>query len=139
MVKIGSLRAEIFLIFLMLPGQMLFGQMSTWQLESVLDLPRNLPLKFHQNRVSNSWYIADLKVPCGEWWVVCKPILVFSLGSKLNKKIFFLLFDWISSKARDKSVIYASCDYVLHPSLNEINVIKLFSFYPLDGILGPRG
>ena len=28
----------------MWPGQMLLGQMSTWQLESVLDVPRNLPL-----------------------------------------------------------------------------------------------
>ena len=39
----------------MLPGQILPGQMSLWQLESVLPVPRNLPVKFHQNRVSNSW------------------------------------------------------------------------------------
>ena len=38
----------------MLPGQMLL-----WQLESVLDFPKNLYLKFHQNRVTNSWDIAD--------------------------------------------------------------------------------
>ena len=41
--------------------QMLPGQMSSWQLESVLNVHRNLPLKFHQNRVSNSWYIADIE------------------------------------------------------------------------------
>ena len=34
--------------------------MSPWQLESVLDVPRNLHLKFHQNRVSNSWGIANI-------------------------------------------------------------------------------
>ena len=36
----------------MLPGQMSPGQMSL--LESVQDGPRNLPLQFGQNRVSNS-------------------------------------------------------------------------------------
>ena len=60
------------------------------ELESMLDGPRNLRLKFHQSRVSNSWDIADLKVPFGWWWVVVvavvvyKPILMFSLGPKLN-------------------------------------------------------
>ena len=44
----------------MSPEQMLPGQMSLWQLESVLDVPRNLPVKFHQNRVSNSWDIPDM-------------------------------------------------------------------------------
>ena len=37
---------------------MLRGQMSPWQMESVLNVHRNLPLKFHQNRVRNSWDIA---------------------------------------------------------------------------------
>ena len=45
----------------MSPGQMLSVQMSPWQLESVLDVPRNLHLQFHQNRVSNSWDIADIE------------------------------------------------------------------------------
>ena len=31
---------------------MLPGQMSPWQLESVLNVHRNLPLNFHQNRVT---------------------------------------------------------------------------------------
>ena len=35
--------------------------MSPLQLESVLDVPRNLPLKFDQNRVSNSGDIADIE------------------------------------------------------------------------------
>ena len=39
----------------MLPGQML-----PWSLESVLDVPRKLPLSFHQNLVSNSWDILDM-------------------------------------------------------------------------------
>ena len=44
----------------MLSGQMLPGQMSSWQLESVQNGPRNLLLKFGQNRVSNSWDIPDM-------------------------------------------------------------------------------
>ena len=46
-------------------GQMLHGQLSPWQLESVLNVHRNLPLKFHQNRVSNSWDIANIEFL---WW-----------------------------------------------------------------------
>ena len=44
----------------MLPGQT--------SLESILDVTRNLCLKFHQNRVSNSWDIADIEFV--RWWVV---------------------------------------------------------------------
>ena len=47
-------------------GQILRGQMSLWQIESVLDVPRNLHVKFHQIRVSNSWDIADIEFL---WWV----------------------------------------------------------------------
>ena len=47
-------------------GQVLRGQMSPWQLEYVLNVHRNLPLKFHQNRVSNSWDIANIEF----LWVV---------------------------------------------------------------------
>ena len=43
----------------MLRGQMLPGQMSSWQLESAKEGPRNLPLKFGQNRASNSWDMAS--------------------------------------------------------------------------------
>ena len=45
----------------MLPGQLLPGQMSPWQLELVQDGPRILRLKFGQNRVHNSWDIADIE------------------------------------------------------------------------------
>ena len=63
----------------MLEGQMLPGQMSPWQLESVLDVTRTPCLKFHQNRVSNSWDIANIEFL---WWgvggggVVCKVIFM---------------------------------------------------------------
>ena len=70
----------------MLHGQMLPGQMSLWHLESVQVGPRNLRLKFCQNRFSNSWDIADIMFLVVEqprliWWaataymVVCKVIL----------------------------------------------------------------
>ena len=42
--------------------------MSPWQLKSVLNVHMNLPLKFHQNRVSNSWDIAGIEFL---WWVGC--------------------------------------------------------------------
>ena len=45
----------------MSPGQMLISQMSLLLSESVLDFPRKLPFKFHQNRVSNSGDIADIE------------------------------------------------------------------------------
>ena len=44
----------------MSPGQMLPGQMSWWQLKSVVYVPRTLCLKFDPNRASNSWDIADM-------------------------------------------------------------------------------
>ena len=36
-------------------------------MESVLDVPMNLHLKFHQNRVSNSWDIGNIEFV---WWGV---------------------------------------------------------------------
>ena len=45
-------------------------------LESVLDVPRKLPLKFHQNRVSNSRDINDIEFLLGVVVVVCKVIFV---------------------------------------------------------------
>ena len=41
--------------------QMLPGRMSPWQLGCVKDGPRNLRLKFGQNRVSKSRDIADIE------------------------------------------------------------------------------
>ena len=48
----------------MLPGQMLPGQMSPWQLESVLDVPRNISLKFHPNQVNKSLDIPGMDRCC---------------------------------------------------------------------------
>ena len=42
-------------------GQMLPWQVSPWQLGCVKDGPRNLRFKFGQNRVGNSWDIADVE------------------------------------------------------------------------------
>ena len=70
-------------------GQMLRGQMSPWQLESVLNVHRNLPLKFHQNRVSNSWDIADIEFVW--WWVgwggVCTVIILSKPQPNLNTRL----------------------------------------------------
>ena len=49
----------------MSPRQMLPWQMLPWQLKSVPDSPRNLPLKFGQNRVTNSWDITDIEFMWG--------------------------------------------------------------------------
>ena len=49
----------------MSPGQMLFEEMLPWQLESILDVPNNLHLKFHQNQVSNNWDIANIEFVWG--------------------------------------------------------------------------
>ena len=65
--------------------------MSPWQLESVLDVPRNLSLKFHQNWVSNSWDIPDIEFLWGGGWGVqshfqVKPNLVLRLGWGFDNK-----------------------------------------------------
>ena len=71
---------------------MLPGQMSPWQLESVLDVHRNLPLKVHQNRVSHSWDIADIEF--GGVGGVCKvifmsnPTVVLCWGWGFDNKAF---------------------------------------------------
>jgi len=65
-VKIGPVTADIFLIWTNVIRKNLPGQMSLWQLVYVKDGPRNLPLKFDQNRVSNSWDIADIECV---WWL----------------------------------------------------------------------
>ena len=57
--------------------------MSPWQLESVLDDPRILPLKFGQNRASNSWDIANYEFMVGGGGVksfLCKTQTWVKLG-----------------------------------------------------------
>ena len=49
-------------------GQMFPGQMSPWQLESVLAVPRNLHSKIHQNRISNSWVPGQSGIVEYLWW-----------------------------------------------------------------------
>ena len=46
---------------------MLPGQMSPWQLESVLDVPWSLHLNFHQNWASNSWDITVITTFAVGW------------------------------------------------------------------------
>ena len=54
---------------------MLAGQMSLWQLESVQDGPRNLPVQFGHTGASKSWNIANIELVwfgvCGDgkWWL----------------------------------------------------------------------
>ena len=64
------------------------GQMSLWQLESVLDVPRNLPVKFHQNRVSNSWDIPDMDICREDKCCVdkCHPDTVLKIHRNLPLK-----------------------------------------------------
>ena len=66
--KSGQLGLRYFWYGQMSPGQMLPWQMSPRQMESVLNVHRNLPLKFHQNRVSNSWDIADVELWANVTW-----------------------------------------------------------------------
>ena len=72
----------------MSPGQMLPGQMLLWQFKSVQDSPRNLSLKFGQNRVSNSWDITDIEFV---WWVAWGGIV--QPGTKLGNCINILDFN----------------------------------------------
>ena len=51
-----------------LAGKLLSGQMMRWQLESVLNIVRKLPLKLGQKWVCNRWDIADI-----EFHVKCLP------------------------------------------------------------------
>ena len=48
----------------MLQGQMLHGQMLPWQIQYVLDVLRNLTLKFRPNLVRNSLDTADMGKCC---------------------------------------------------------------------------
>ena len=58
----------------MLPGQMMPRYMS--QLASVKDGPKNLPLKFGQNQVSNNWDDAGLTLKDAYAWL-CIILLDF--------------------------------------------------------------
>ena len=70
----------------MSPWQMLPRQMSQWQWQynSVQNGPRNLPLKFGSNRVSNSWDITDIEF----LWVVgwCAKVGSLTAAKKSAKE-----------------------------------------------------
>ena len=60
---------------------MLLGQLSPCHLECVEEGPRNLPLKFGQNRVSNSSDVVDIEclvVGGGSERVVVCPVIFMS-------------------------------------------------------------
>ena len=89
-----------------LQGQMLLGQIPLWQLESVLDVSRNLFSKFHQIRVSNSWYIADLRVLCGGWWWWCSALAPSWTKIALNGRNYYSFYmDPIVPRLRSIQVI----------------------------------
>ena len=59
---------------------MLPEQISPWHLESFLDVPRNLPLKFGQNLVSNRY-----NIPGNEFlWVVVLVYCNFHVTRNVN-------------------------------------------------------
>ena len=84
--------------------------MSALQLESVQEDPRNLPLKFGQNRASNSWDIANYEFMVGgggvklSWgWVGVLTILIlkqseFKTGSLVCGILSHTLKDSIAEK-----------------------------------------
>ena len=55
-----SVTAEIFLICTNVTITNVAWTNIAWTNVTVLDVPRNLPVKFHQYRVSNSWDIPDM-------------------------------------------------------------------------------
>ena len=75
--KSGQLQLRYFYYGQMSPGQMFYGQSFTVAFGNIQDGPRNLPLKFGQKRVSNSWDIVNIEFFLG-WWV-CKVIFVSNL------------------------------------------------------------
>ena len=70
--------------------------MSSWQLESAQDGPRNLPLKFGQNRVSNSWDIADIEFVWGGWGGV-EFTVIFMSNLQLQLRLF-CSWVWVLTK-----------------------------------------
>ena len=70
--------------------------MSPWRCESIKDGPRNLPLKFHQNRVSNSWDIADIEFVWGgvggveSFYCQTQPLLNLNNANEVQRFEFFL-------------------------------------------------
>ena len=70
--------------------------MSPWQLESAQDGHKNLPLKFRQNRVSNSWDIADIEFVWGGWGGV-EFTVIFMSNLQLQLRLF-CSWVWVLTK-----------------------------------------
>ena len=72
---------------------MLPRQLSLLQLKSAQDGPRNLPLEFGQNRVSNNLDIADIEFV---WWVVVGVCMqsLFRVKPKLRLGLVELRLGW---------------------------------------------
>ena len=70
LVKIGSVTAEIFLIWTNVSRTNVAWTNVVLAVENVQYGPRNLPFKFGQSRASNSWDIADIEFLVGRWVVV---------------------------------------------------------------------
>ena len=77
----------------MSPGQMLPGQMLLRQLKSVQHSPMNLRLKFSQNRVSNSWDIADIEFV----WGGVEFTVIFMSNLQLQLRLF-CSWVWVLTK-----------------------------------------
>ena len=93
----------------MLPGQMLLGQMTFWQLKFVQYGPRNLLLKFGQNWVSNSWDIAYIEfVWVGGRWMG-GGLNSFYCQTQLRLCYFELRLIWGFDNIFWTNKIFASC------------------------------
>ena len=83
----------------MSPWQMSLGQMSWWQLFSVVYDPRTLCLKFDPNRASNSWAIAVAVYPT-------------SRGNNVQEACHLAQEPWDDHKVRDQSLQYQASNPV---------------------------
>ena len=106
----------------MLPGQIMPGQMSPWRLESVLDVPRNLlPLKFGQNRGSNTWDVTDIEFL---WWVGggvgCTVIFKSNPTARLRLRLGF---------DKMKFSVFATCTVFCSPLFIIIFIFGVKDFF----------
>ena len=75
----------------MLPAQ----QISPWQLASIKEGPRNLPLKFGQNRATNSWDTPDKDKCChfNFFYMRKQAWPRLNVSSRTYKRVVYQLFD----------------------------------------------
>ena len=85
-------------------------------MESVLDFPMNLHFKFHQNRVSNSWDIANIEFVWGGGGVLIyiADYLVFQQKIELQSPKYEHI--WVDVKY--KSVTFSIVKTPTQPQLN---------------------